>query len=409
MIKRIVLFFVIAASFSFSENHFVGKNSKYNSIKEALAICKDKDTITVLSGYFSEKNIVIEKSISLLGKDFPTLDGQNKFEIITIKKSGVTISGFRLINAGISYTTENAAIKIDNADSCRISNNILQNNFFGIYLGSSKHCLIDNNTISASGTREVNSGNGIHLWKSRHITISGNKINGHRDGIYLEFVDSSLIKKNYCFGNIRYGLHFMFSNNCTYFENTFAKNNAGVAVMFTRKIKMTKNIFEHNWGTSSYGLLLKEIYDSHIHDNIFRNNSIGLYSEGSNKILIEKNIFTRNGWAIRLMANSMDNTFARNDFVSNTFDISTNSIQNFNYFTANYWSGYKGYDLNRDGDGDIPHRPVTLFSVLIEKNPSALLLLRSFLIDFLNLAENVLPVLTPETLTDNNPRMVANN
>lgn len=409
MINRIFLFVIIAAVTSLADNHFVGKNSKFKSITEALFHCKDRDTITVSAGTYSEGNIVITKSIFLIGVNHPVVDGNNHAEIITIKKNNVTVSGFRLINAGISYITENAAIKIDQVDSCLIANNIFENNFFGIYIGGAKYCLIENNRISASGTREVNSGNGIHIWKSRHITIANNKINGHRDGIYLEFVDSSLIKKNHCFGNIRYGLHFMFSNNCTYSENIFAKNNAGVAVMFTRKIKMTKNIFEYNWGTSSYGLLLKEIYDSHIHNNIFRNNSIGLYSEGSNKILIENNIFRQNGWAIRLMANSMDNSFMGNDFLSNTFDISTNSIQNFNYFNSNYWSGYKGYDLDRNGLGDIPHRPVTLFSVLIEQNPSALLLVRSFLIEFMNIAENVLPVLTPETLIDSTPKMKANN
>lgn len=409
MIKRIGLFFIIAAVICSADNHFVGKNSKFKSINEALARCNDYDTITVLSGAYAGGNIIVNKKIFLIGKDYPILDGLNKNEIITIVTSNVTIDGFKLINAGISYTQENAAVKIDKADSCSIINNILENNFFGIYVGDSKHCFIGNNKISASGTREVNSGNGIHLWKSKYITIAGNNIKGHRDGIYLEFVEHSLIKNNFCSRNIRYGLHFMFSNNCTYTGNTFANNNAGVAVMFTRRIEMTKNIFEYNWGTSSYGLLLKEIYDSHIHNNIFRNNSTGLYSEGSNKILIEKNTFTQNGWAIRLMANSMDNTFARNDFLSNTFDLSTNSIQNFNYFNSNYWSSYKGYDINRDGAGDVPHRPVTLFSVLIEKNPSALLLMRSFLIDVMNVAENVLPVLTPETLLDVNPRMAANN
>lgn len=409
MIKRIFLFLIIAAVFCSADIRFVGKNSKFKSIKEAVASCNDYDTITVLNGNYAEGNIVIDKKIFLFGKNFPVIDGLNKDEIFTVLSSNVTVEGFKLINAGISYTQENAAVKIDKADSCAILNNILENNFFGIYVGDSKHCLISGNNISASGTREVNSGNGIHLWKSKNITISGNNIKGHRDGIYLEFVENSLVKNNYCSGNIRYGLHFMFSNNCTYSENTFANNNAGVAVMFTRRIEMTKNIFEYNWGASSYGLLLKEIYDSHIHNNIFRNNSIGLYSEGSNKILIEKNIFTQNGWAIRLMANSMDNTFSRNDFLSNTFDLSTNSIQNFNYFNSNYWSSYKGYDLNRDGTGDVPHRPVTLFSVLIENNPSALLLLRSFLIDVMNVAENVLPVLTPETLVDANPRMAANN
>jgi nitrous oxidase accessory protein len=200
-------------------------------------------------------------------------------------------------------------------------------------------------------------------------------------------------------------MHFMFSNDCTYEQNTFSHNSAGVAVMFTRRVEMNNNRFENNWGTGSYGILLKEIYESRIRNNRFVNNSVGMYCEGSNKIVIEHNLFEKNGWAVRLMANSMDNTFSKNNFVANTFEIATNSSRNYNTFSGNYWSRYKGYDLNRDGIGDVPHHPVTLFSALIEKNPTALLLLHSFLIDILDASEKVFPSLTPEALTDNTPRM----
>ncbi|NIT55381.1 MAG: nitrous oxide reductase family maturation protein NosD, partial [Aliifodinibius sp.] len=65
----------------------------------------------------------------------------------------------------------------------------------------------------------------------------------------------------------------------------------------------------------------------------------------------------------------------------------------------------EGYDLNRDGVGDVPHRPVRLFSILVEKQPQSLLLLRSLLVDLLDAAEKFMPVLTPETLLDSKPQM----
>jgi nitrous oxidase accessory protein len=76
-----------------------------------------------------------------------------------------------------------------------------------------------------------------------------------------------------------------------------------------------------------------------------------------------------------------------------------------NNFDKNYWSQYEGYDLDRDGVGDVPHRPVRLFSILVEKQPQALLLLRSLLIDILDAAEKFMPALTPETLIDSKPKM----
>ena len=105
------------------------------------------------------------------------------------------------------------------------------------------------------------------------------------------------------------------------------------------------------------------------------------------------------------MANSMQNHFAGNQFLENSFDVATNSRQNFNTFEGNYWSAYRGYDLNRDGIGDVPFRPVRLFSLIVEKQSASLILLRSFFIDMLDLAEQMLPMLTPETLIDRKPMM----
>ncbi|MEW6702358.1 MAG: nitrous oxide reductase family maturation protein NosD, partial [Bacteroidota bacterium] len=264
---------------------------------------------------------------------------------------------------------------------------------------------IINNEISASGTKETFSGNGIHLWYSSNITIRGNSIEGHRDGMYLEFVRKSRIENNLSKKNLRYGLHFMFSDSCSYSSNTLVNNGAGVAVMYTHYVSMTNNKFEHNWGGASYGLLLKEISNSIIEKNLFYKNSSGIYFEGCNRISTKQNNFVENGWAVRLMANSMENSFEQNNFIGNSFDISTNSIQNYNSFNNNYWSDYKGYDLNKDGTGDVPYRPVKLFSVIIEKNRPTLILLRSFFVELLNIAENIFPALTPNTLLDNKPSM----
>src|SRR5690606_10390820 len=124
-------------------------------------------------------------------------------------------------------------------------------------------------------------GNGIHLWKCHHITVDGNTIEGHRDGIYFEFVTNSLIVNNHSEGNIRYGLHFMFSHDDEYRNNAFVNNGAGVSVMYTKGVRMIDNTFSRNWGASSYGLLLKDIRDSFVTGNKFIENSTAIFMEGS--------------------------------------------------------------------------------------------------------------------------------
>jgi nitrous oxidase accessory protein len=99
------------------------------------------------------------------------------------------------------------------------------------------------------------------------------------------------------------------------------------------------------------------------------------------------------------------NKFLSNAFSNNSFDVSFNSRLNDNEFTGNYWSTYSGYDLNKDGIGDVPHRPVKLFSYVVNKTPESIVLLRSFFVDLINFTENVAPVFTPVDLIDNSPLM----
>ena len=168
---------------------------------------------------------------------------------------------------------------------------------------------------------------------------------------------------------------------------------------------MYNNTFEQNWGSDSYGMLLKDIRDSEVIGNAFIRNTIGIHLEGVSRTIFDKNNFFENGYAIRLQASCDDNTCRRNKFSSNTFDLATNGTMVLNTLEANYWDKYQGYDLNKDGIGDIPFRPVNLYAMIVERIPSAVLLWRSFLVSLIDRAEKVLPVATPESLKDNSPTM----
>lgn len=197
----------------------------------------------------------------------------------------------------------------------------------------------------------------------------------------------------------------MFSNSDAYYTNVFRNNGAGVAVMFTKNVKMENNAFEENWGDGSYGLLLKEISDSYIHGNHFTKNTAAVYMEGTNHILFEKNTVDANGWGLKIQASCMDNEIRMNNFTGNTFDISTNGSLVLNTFNNNYWDKYEGYDLNRDGIGDIPYHPLSLFAVITENNPATMLLYRSFIVTLLDKSEKMIPSLTPDNFIDKTPLM----
>lgn len=404
--KILVLLILLGGFFVLTAKEIiVDKNGLVKSIKQALLHASNSDVIIITEGYYDEGNIVVDKSVTIKGINYPTIDGKGKGEVFTVDSDSTSLFGLTIKNAGLSFTTENAAVKLNEVTGCKIIGNRFYNNFFGVYLSKSSNSIIKDNFIKSSGQRETNSGNGIHLWYCKNINIENNYIDGHRDGIYLEFVESAEIRNNYSKNNLRYGLHFMFSDSCIYTSNKFENNGAGVAVMYSKNVKMISNNFYNNWGPASFGILLKDITDSEIEKNWFIKNTTAIYIEGCNRTTIKKNIFENNGWAVKLMANSSDNIFSRNNFISNSFDVSTNSRQNFNTFEENYWSEYTGYDLDKDGIGDVPHHPVKLFSILVEQQQASLILLNSLFIKTLDIAESVIPSITPETLTDKKPVM----
>jgi nitrous oxidase accessory protein len=383
----------------------VGKDQVITSLRKAVAMAQDGDTILLHKGVYKEGNIVVNKSIRLIGVGEPVLDGEGKYEILTVSGQGIVIKGIHFANAGYSSLYDYAALKVVDADNIIVENNIVTNAYFAIHIANTTLGLVRNNRITSNAKTEQGSGNGVHLWKCSEMVVEDNLLDGHRDGIYLEFVSHSIIQNNVSIRNVRYGLHFMFSNDDVYMGNVFRDNGAGVAVMFSNRVLMHSNLFEHNWGPSAYGLMLKEISDARIIHNSFVQNTTAIHMEGANRISVERNTFEGNGWAMRVQASSMDNLFHHNNFGGNTFDVATNGTTAANRYYDNYWDKYEGYDLNRDGVGDVPYHPVSMYSMVIEQNPTTLLLLRSFMVSLLDKAEKALPTLTPENLVDDRPLM----
>jgi nitrous oxidase accessory protein len=383
----------------------VSPNGAVRSITAALGQVRTGGRVIVDSGTYREGTILVTRPVELVGRGWPVLDGEQLHGPLIISADDVTVRGFLLTRVGSSYIEDRAALRVHDARRCAILDNRFTDAFFGIYLANVEGCRVEGNQLEASNATETSSGNGIHLWSSRGVTIAHNHVSGFRDGVYFEFVHDTEVRDNLSERNLRYGLHFMYSDDCKYLGNTFRQNGSGVAVMYTHRVQMLGNRFERNWGAAAYGLLLKEISDARLEHNLFYRNTTGLVADGANRLIADRNDFIENGWAVKLDASTVDGRMTRNNFVANTFDVASNSRDQSTVLAGNYWDAYRGYDLDRDGVGDVPFRPVRLFSMIVERHEPALILLRSAFVELLDAAERVLPAMTPTALADAQPAM----
>jgi nitrous oxidase accessory protein len=383
----------------------VSPNGPVRSLGDAVRHAAAGSRIVVRAGTYREQPIVIDRPLTIVGEGRPLIEAAAPATLIRVIADDVRLEGLVLTKIEPSHVEDRAGVRFEHVTRCAAERLEVLDAPYGIQVFESSECRLAGNTIHGAGARQRAPGNAIHLWNARRMTLIDNVVSGHRDGLYFEFVQDATIERNVSERNLRYGLHFMFSHGNAYRWNRFERNGAGVAVMYTHDVVIEHNDFRDNRGPTAYGLLLKDISETRLHANRFQENTVGLLIEGGGRLTMTANRFLGNGWGVKLMANSVGNRFEGNVFDRNSFDMTTNSRSTEAVVSGNWWDRYTGYDFDRNGRGDIPFRPVRLFSLLVATNPSSVVLMRSTFVDLLDAAERTLPVLTPNTLVDPSPLM----
>ena len=165
---------IFMTKLSIAQNITVCKTCPISTLKKAIAHAKDFDTIVVKSGTYKEFDVNVNKPLTIIGENYPVIDGELKGEIITITSDNVTVDGLFIINVGTSYTEDYAAIRVKNSKNFLIQNLVLEKLFFGIYIEKSRDGKVFHNKIIGDAVEEYNSGNGIQLWYSNNVKIEHN-------------------------------------------------------------------------------------------------------------------------------------------------------------------------------------------------------------------------------------------
>lgn len=370
-------------------------------------MAKPGDTIRVAAGTYKGAIAVTVPNLTLIGEGRPTLDGEGRGTVMMVVAPGVTVRGFHVTHSGESTYGDDAGIRLVGAADSTIEDNVLDKVCFGILLKRSPRSTVRRNQVTGDAPigRFQGWGDGIRLWNSPDGRVTDNRVSKFRDGLYLEFSNRTTIADNQVRQNQRYGLHFMYMNDSRFHGNQFHASQAGSVLMYSQRITVEDNVFADNRGSIGQGVLFKDNDESIFRRNRILNNTVGMFIDGSDRNQLEDNVVAGNGWGLLLFSSSTDNVFRHNVFYANNYAVAVDMGTSRNRIDGNYWSDYRGYDLDGDGRGDVAHSPVSMFSFLAMQYPDLYAYIGSPAVKALDFAQRLIPALSPSDLRDRRPLM----
>lgn len=379
-----------------------------DNVQEVIAQAAAGDTIRFASGKYEQK-LVIENSVTLLGPEdhSAVIRGDRVGRTIWIHSQDVKIENLTITNSGLDLYEMDAGIFLDKtAHNAKIINNKILDNSVGVYLRGPESVLVENNEIIGNIEMRVSErGNGITLWNSPHSKIINNRISKGRDGIYTTNSQHNLFTHNY-FTDLRYAVHYMYTNDSEVSENISENNDIGYAIMFSERLNVRNNMALNS---KAQGIMMNYANNSSIIDNVSVKAEKCIYFYNANKNLITRNHLVDCEMGIHYTGAVEGNKIYDNAFVNNQHQVKYVGTRYTDWAEdmgrGNFWSDNSAFDLNGDGIADSVYRPNDIIDQVVWRAPVARLLLNSPSMSIVRWAQTQFPAILPGGLIDSAPLM----
>ncbi|MGB8215954.1 MAG: S-layer protein domain-containing protein [Candidatus Methanoperedens sp.] len=384
-------------------------------IQDAIVKASQGDTILVNAGSYYEDVNVYKNNLTILGsgRNETTIYGTWSMDpVVDIKAKNVYFGGFNITRrlnspdmysgvasepyvriSGISNTLENIRVDgsiiaqspddftpfdnkaiINNNEANMIfidksNKNIVQGNTaqeFHLQLSDENH--INSNTVMTFymflANRSIFNNNTIQLLsmgQSYKNTFEYNKIQ--------TFSNEDGSSNNTIHGNTLLTLSIKDSTDNTIYGNTLSAESGddpGIHIVSSGgNIISANTILSDSWKFA--GISLIDSSNNSINSNNITGGRYGiLIKSGSNHNSISNNVIQRSHRSGIFISRS-----GGNGIYGNTFNSAgnANDYSGFNSWEGNYWSDYKGRDVNGDGVGDSPYNKIITNSESVDKRP----------------------------------------
>ena len=357
--------------------------------------------------------LAITKDVEIWGPRDAVIRSSGEGTTIEIQADGATLTGVTVDGSGGRFDTLDAAVHVV-ADDVRVEGVRVQNAAFGLLIEKANRAAIIGNVVQGPDEGPLGlRGDGIRLWETRDSEVRDNQVIGCRDMVVWyssnnELVGNSVVRS-------RYGTHFMYSHDNHVERNQYVDNVVGIFIMYSRNLVLRENLLARSSGPGGMGLGIKESGNLTVSDNAFIANTKGVYMdtaplEPDDFNTFENNAFFHSEVAVLMHSSARRNAFLGNQFVSNHSQLQVEGGGNALEvdWNGNSFDDYAGYDMDRDGFGDIPYELRRLSSQLEATYPQLQFFRGAITLELLDAISSLFPMVEPQTtLIDPRPRMSA--
>lgn len=393
----------VVATAAFAETRHVPPGPQ--ALANAIAGAAPGDELVLERGLY-EGPVEITRPLTLTGLDGAILRGNGTGSVIGISGENITVRGLAIEGSGSNSTDIDSGIFLrETAKNVTVEDNHLTGNLHGITLHGARNVSVLRNRIDGRTTGHVNDrGNGIYVWNAPGALVEGNEIRWGRDGIFANVSKKDIFRGN-LMRDLRFAVHYMYTNDSVIEGNVSIGNTLGYALMFSNKITVKDNM---SLADRQHGLMLNYANNAEVTGNLVRGGTTAkctfIYNAHKNRIT--GNRFEGCGIGIHFTAGSERNAISGNAFIANQNQVKyvgSRQIEWSDQGRGNFWSDHAAFDLNGDGIADSPYRPNDLMDHILWSQPAAKLLLGSPAVQLVRWSQDSFPATLPGGVTDSFP------
>lgn len=376
------------------------------ALQNAIAGAAPGDVLVLQPGTYAGA-VVVAQSLTVQARGKAIIDGQGQGTVITVAAPDVTLRGLTVTGSGMDGQALDAGIKIlKKADRVTVEGNTLLGNLHGIDVHGGKDARVIDNRIEGTQNPRMNDrGNGIYVWNSPGALVQGNSVRWGRDGIFANASRKDVFRNN-IFRDLRFAVHYMYTNDSEVVGNVSIGNHLGFAIMFSDRVVVKDNL---SLGDRSNGVMLNYANGADVSGNLVRGGADKcLFIYNAHKNLIFDNRFEGCDIGIHFTAGSERNVLTGNSFIGNREQVKYVGTRHVEWSfegRGNFWSDHPAYDLNGDGIADGVFRPNDLMDHILWSQPAAALLTGSPAVQLVRWSQSSFPAMLPGGVLDSHPLM----